>query len=393
MGSSSQAAPPFVRLAGHPLRWQLLAELAHSDLRVRELVALLDQPQNLLSYHLRLLRDGGLVTATRSSSDGRDSYYHLDLDSCAHALAGTGAALHPALGPDRSTAATVAQPGHPRRIVLFACTGNSVRSPIAEALLRRRAAGQVAVISAGSHPKARINPHAVRVLRDHFDVDIESQRPRHLDTLTGRRFDYVITLCDKVREVCTEFDDASRRLHWSVADPAAAGDQDNCAAFTRTAADIDTRVRHLLAVLATASSQGGPAMTAPDQYVSVRYLVDDVQAAVDFYTTHLGFQVNTSAAPAFADVVRGSLRLLLSGPASSGARATPDDATGPGRNRIHLIVDDLPAEIDRLGGAGLAFRSDLVSGPGGRQILIADPAGNLIELFQPARKAAATPQT
>ena len=127
-------------------------------------------------------------------------------------------------------------------------------------------------------------------------------------------------------------------------------------------------------------------MTAPDQYASVRYLVDDVQAAVDFYTTHLGFTVNTNAAPAFADVVRGPLRLLLSGPASSGARATPDDAATAGRNRIHLVLDDLDAEIVRLRGAGLAFRSDVVAGPGGRQILLADPDRNLIELFQPANR-------
>jgi catechol 2,3-dioxygenase-like lactoylglutathione lyase family enzyme len=134
-------------------------------------------------------------------------------------------------------------------------------------------------------------------------------------------------------------------------------------------------------------------VTAPDHYASVRYLVDDVQAAVDFYTTHLGFQLNTSAAPAFADVVRGPLRLLLSGAASSGARATPTDVNTPGRNRIHLIVDDLDAEIDRLRGAGLSFRSDVVSGPGGQQILLADPAGNLIELFQHAHQPAATPTT
>ena len=123
--------------------------------------------------------------------------------------------------------------------------------------------------------------------------------------------------------------------------------------------------------------------TAPTELASVRYLVDDVPAAVDFYTTHLGFTV-AHASPAFADVRRGPLRLLLSGPATSGARATPDDAATAGRNRIHLIVDDLDAEIDRLGTAGLTFRSDPVSGPGGRQILLADPAGNLIELFQPA---------
>jgi catechol 2,3-dioxygenase-like lactoylglutathione lyase family enzyme len=134
-------------------------------------------------------------------------------------------------------------------------------------------------------------------------------------------------------------------------------------------------------------------VTASDQYANVRYIVDDVQTAVDFYTTHLGFTLNTSA-PAFADVVRGPLRLLLSGPASSGALATPGGATTAGRNRIHLIVDDLDAEIDRLRRAGLSFRSDVVAGPGGRQILLTDPAGNLIELFQPAhRPGAATPAT
>ncbi|MEV0405382.1 VOC family protein [Actinoallomurus sp. NPDC050550] len=135
-------------------------------------------------------------------------------------------------------------------------------------------------------------------------------------------------------------------------------------------------------------------MTTPDQFASVRYIVDDVQAAIDFYTTHLGFTLATSAAPAFADVIRGPLRLLLSGPISSGAR-TLTDGSQPvpgGWNRIHLIVDDLNAEIDRLRAAGLSFRSDVVAGPGGRQILLTDPAGNLVELFEPAqRRATRTP--
>jgi protein-tyrosine-phosphatase/DNA-binding transcriptional ArsR family regulator len=254
VASSSQATPAFVRLAGHRLRWQLLAELGHSDLRVRELVALVGQPQNLVSYHLRLLRDGGLVTATRSSFDGRDSYYHLDLDRCAHALADTGVALHPALRLDGTTPTS---PIHPRRLprlaVLFVCTGNSARSPIAEALLRQRTAGRVKVVSAGRHPKPRLHPNTVRVLRDHFGIDVAARRPRHLDTLTGRRFDYVITLCDKAREVCPEFHDHPRLLHWSVPDPDAAGDSEQASysAFARTAADVDTRVRHLLPVIAT----------------------------------------------------------------------------------------------------------------------------------------------
>jgi catechol 2,3-dioxygenase-like lactoylglutathione lyase family enzyme len=124
----------------------------------------------------------------------------------------------------------------------------------------------------------------------------------------------------------------------------------------------------------------------PDDLVSVRYMVHDVDAAVDFYTGHLGFTVLSSAAPAFADVVRGRLRLLLSGPASSAGRPMPDGrAPEPGGwNRIHLIVEDIATEVERLRAAGLPFRNDIVSGPGGRQILLEDPSGNPIELFQPA---------
>lgn len=120
--------------------------------------------------------------------------------------------------------------------------------------------------------------------------------------------------------------------------------------------------------------------------VNVRYMVDDVDTAIDFYTKHLGFTLRMSAAPAFADVVRGRLRLLLSGPASSAGRPMPD-GTKPapgGWNRIHLIVSDIAAEVDRLRAAGLTFRNDIVSGPGGQQILLEDPSGNVVELFQPA---------
>ncbi|MFG1677001.1 ArsR family transcriptional regulator [Micromonospora sp. NPDC049282] len=245
---SSRLAPAFLRLAAHPLRWRLLSELVVSDYRVRELVARTGEPQSLVSYHLRLLRDGGLVTATRSSFDGRDSYYHLDLDRCADALGDAGAALHPEL---RREPAPPVDLRRSRRVrVLFVCTGNSARSPVAEALLRHRAGGRAEAISAGSRPKGHLHPDAVRVLHDEFGIDVAGQRPRHLDTVTGRRFDYVISLCDKAREVVPDFPEHPRRAHWSIPDPAA-GDTDRAGypAFQRVAADIDTRVRRLLPVL------------------------------------------------------------------------------------------------------------------------------------------------
>ena len=128
-------------------------------------------------------------------------------------------------------------------------------------------------------------------------------------------------------------------------------------------------------------------MSAPDDTtVHVRYMVDDVQAAIEFYTGHLGFTLKSAALPAFADVTRGNLRLLLSGPASSAGRKMPDGrrpAPG-GWNRIHILVADLPTEVTRLRAAGLTFRNDIVSGPGGRQIVLEDPSGNPVELFQPA---------
>jgi len=251
--SGQAAAPPvFVRLAAHPLRWRLLTELAHSDYRVRELVARIDQPQNLVSYHLRLLREDGLVTATRSSFDGRDSYYHLDLDRCAEALTDSGAALHPALRQNAAPPVPPAGQQRSRQIaVLFVCTGNSARSPIAEALLRHHTAQHVTVTSAGSRPKPGLHPNTIRVLRDAFDIDVANQQTRHLDTLSGHRFDHVITLCDRAREACPEFAHNPRRIHWSISDPATAGDTDQASypAFQRTAGDIDTRIRHLLPLL------------------------------------------------------------------------------------------------------------------------------------------------
>lgn len=261
---SNQAAPAFVRLAAHPLRWRLLSELSVGDYRVRELVTLVGEPQNLVSYHLRLLRDGGLVTAARSSFDGRDSYYHLDLDRCAEALADTGLALHPALRrePVAPRTAPVDLRRSPRVGVLFVCSGNGVRSPIAEALLRDHSGGRVEVTSAGSRPKPHLHDSAARVLRHQYGIDVTGLRPRHLDTVAGRRFDYVISLCDKAREACPDFPGRPRRVHWSIPEPVTAPDTDTdtntdqagYSAVQRTAADIDRRVSHLLSVLSAARS-------------------------------------------------------------------------------------------------------------------------------------------
>ena len=123
----------------------------------------------------------------------------------------------------------------------------------------------------------------------------------------------------------------------------------------------------------------------PDELVNVRYMVDDVDAAIDFYTTQFGFTLRSSAAPAFADVVKGNLRLLLSGPKSSAGRSMPDGRTPEpgGWNRLHFVVEDIAADVERLRTAGATFRNDIISGPGGQQVVLEDPAGNPIELFQP----------
>jgi len=247
MASAGQAVPAFVSLAAHPLRWRLLTALARGDYRVRELTALVGEPQSLVSYHLRLLREAGLVSTVRSSFDGRDSYYHLHLDRCADGLAAAGAGLHPALRMQPVPATAPAAQGS-RAAVLFACTGNSARSPIAEALLRHHSHGHIEVTSAGSHPKRHMHPTAIRLLRKRFGIDIASQRPRHLHTLAEHRFDYVITLCDKVREVRPDFPAPARHVHWSIPDPAA---PDTSSAFSRTVNEIETRIRYLLPVLAT----------------------------------------------------------------------------------------------------------------------------------------------
>jgi protein-tyrosine-phosphatase len=236
-------------MAADPLRWRLLRELAHSDRRVRELAALSGQPQNLVSYHLGQLRASGLVRARRSSFDGRDTYYHLDLPRCAQSLAAAGVALHPGLRLDPAHPGPAETGGPVPCTVLFLCTGNSARSQAAEALARARSGGRVEAFSAGSHPKP-LHPNAVRVMAER-GVDLAPRRSKHLSVFAAGRFDYVITLCDRVREVCPEFPGHPGYLHWSIPDPAAAGgsDQDTYPAFERMAAELETRIGFWLAAI------------------------------------------------------------------------------------------------------------------------------------------------
>jgi protein-tyrosine-phosphatase/DNA-binding transcriptional ArsR family regulator len=235
--------PGFLRLAGHPLRWRLLSELARSDRQVRELKVLTGERQSLVSYHLGQLRAGGLVSMRRSSADRRDAYYRVDLARCGDLLAAAGAALHPGLRLVPVPAGTLQD----RVKVLFLCTVNSARSQLAEALAERLAGERITAASAGSHLKT-LHPNAVRVMLE-YGVDISGRQAKHVSTLAGQRFDYVVSLCDRVREVCPEFPGHPEMIHWSIADPAAAGgsDAETYPAFRAVAADLQSRIGYLLA--------------------------------------------------------------------------------------------------------------------------------------------------
>jgi protein-tyrosine-phosphatase len=242
------------------VRWRLLTELSYSDRRVGELCTRLELPQNLVSYHLGRLRAERVVSRRRSTADGRDSYYLLELDRCGELLAGAGSALHPGLRLAPTRRDRLIRTGRRRRTrVLFTCTGNSARSQIAEALAERLGGGVVEARSAGSHPKP-LHANAVRVLAER-GIDIMGRRSKHLDEFVGRRFDYVVSLCDRVREVCPEFPGHPDLIHWSIPDPAGEGgsDEETCAAFERTADELATRVASLLELIEHTRSSPDPA--------------------------------------------------------------------------------------------------------------------------------------
>ena len=242
--------PEILGLLSDPLRWQLVVELGRSDRRVGELVQLVGKPQNLVSYHLSELRRAGIVGSRRSSADGRDVYYRADLFRCRDLLGEAGFSLHPgiSLAPE---APDDVESRRARPRLLFLWTGNSARSQIAEALVEHKSAGTVEARSAGSHPKP-LHPNAVRVMAER-GIDISDRTTKSLTRFARSRFDRVITLCDKVREICPEFPGAPSASHWSIGDPASAGDNDTATypAFQLVADEIDGRVALLLADLRT----------------------------------------------------------------------------------------------------------------------------------------------
>jgi protein-tyrosine-phosphatase/DNA-binding transcriptional ArsR family regulator len=249
--SPSGDAPRFLQLVAHPVRWRLLRELVHSDRAVWELTQLLGKQQSLVSYHLGQLRVGGLVRKRRSSADRRDSYYAVDLAHCGEQLRAAGGALHPGLWPELSPPTTRRPNRRSRRRprILFLCTGNSVRSQIAEALLEQMSERTVEAASAGSNPKP-LHSHAVRVMRKR-GIDISANRTKHLNEFVSQRFHFVITLCDRVREVCPDFPSHPDLVHWSMPDPASEGPNGGATyhAFERTANELETRIGFLLQLL------------------------------------------------------------------------------------------------------------------------------------------------
>lgn len=248
------APPAFLQLAGHPLRWRLLSELARSDRLVQELAGLVGEAQNLVSYHLGKLRDARLVSARRSAADRRDTYYGLDLPRFGALLSTTGGALHPGLRlapPQRDDALAGAK-------VLFLCTGNSARSQMAEALARALSGGAIEAVSAGSHPKV-LHPNAVRVMAEDYGLDIGGQASKSLDLFADQHFDWVISLCDRVREACPEFPDHPEAVHWSIPNPAT-GEPDDVTypLFRQTAAELSNRIGFLIAAMADRTPKETP---------------------------------------------------------------------------------------------------------------------------------------
>lgn len=240
--------PVILTLLGHPIRWQLLTALVHSDQRAQELVELLERPQNLVSYHLHQLRRSGLVRDQCCRADRREIYYSLDLELTRQLYFAAGQSLHPAFGEIASQSDEIVRTGTKAR-VLFLCTRNSARSQMAEGLLRSRSGERIAVFSAGTEPSF-VHPLAIRALRD-LNIDINQHRSKGLQEFSGQNFDYIITVCDRLREACPVFPGAPQQIHWSFPDPVEVegSESERLAAFREIALQLNTRIAYLLLVI------------------------------------------------------------------------------------------------------------------------------------------------
>lgn len=256
MSTEALSRPPdVVRMLADEVRWQLVRSLARSDRRVRELVQIVGAPYNLVSYHLKQLKAHHIVNEHRSSRDGRDVYYSLDIDALRQSYAFSADSIHPAIQLSQHTDGLADGSRSKRARVLILCTHNSARSQMAEAILRSISNNSVDVFSAGSAP-SRVNADAIAAMK-RMHIDISGQHSKSMDEYLGQHFDYVITVCDSVREVCPIFPGAPERIHWSFPDPSEVEDSEERArAFGQTAMGLTTRLRHLLTLI---EREGNPA--------------------------------------------------------------------------------------------------------------------------------------
>jgi protein-tyrosine-phosphatase/DNA-binding transcriptional ArsR family regulator len=240
-------SPQLFKLLAHDLRWQMLLALSIGDLRVQELAAISQQPQNLVSYHLGRLLQAGLLREHRSIADGREVYYSLDIDHLKDMYFVSGRALHPGLGANQAVPG-ILPPSPPLR-VLFLCTHNSARSQMAEGLMNLRSQGYVLALSAGLEP-TMIHPMTIQVM-DELGIDTAAQYAKPLAFFQDQEFDALVSVCDRSRPAASSFPLARDRLHWSLPDPleAQGGYDQQLAVFRSVAAELDSRIGHLLARL------------------------------------------------------------------------------------------------------------------------------------------------
>lgn len=244
----AQESPlPFLKLLAHDLRWDLIQQLIQSDRRVQELVERVKRPQNLVSYHLRQLREFGLVQERKSGADGRDIYYSADLDRLQHHFLQSGQVLHPGMAvPGSGEVEQRTQAAKPTVRVLFLCTHNSARSQLAEGLLRKMGRERFEVLSAGTE-QTRVHPLAIRAAAS-LGINISRQSSKTVAQFHDQTFDYVITVCDSAREICPIFPGEPNQIHWSFADPSAVtgSEAERLTAFEETAAKLQTRIGYFI---------------------------------------------------------------------------------------------------------------------------------------------------